>query len=104
MKTIPASKLRAQFSELVKGLETGPITITKHGKAIAILTSPTEASAGLPQPSATTGPSEAFEATTAAREPSDFLSALDCEFSESDDAEFESYLRGILPERDSMPW
>jgi prevent-host-death family protein len=68
MKTITASKFRAQFSELVKGLETGPITITKHGKAIAILTGPSEASAGLPQPSATTGPSEAFEAATDATE------------------------------------
>ena len=76
MKTITASNFRAQFTDLLGDLASGPVEITKHGKPIAILTGPSEASTGLPQPSATTGPSEAFEPTTSPSEAEETLRAI----------------------------
>ena len=40
MKTITASKLRVEFASIIKDLDAGPVHITKHGKTIAVLTSP----------------------------------------------------------------
>ena len=40
MKTITASKLRVEFASIIKDLDSGPVHVTKHGKTIAILSSP----------------------------------------------------------------
>ena len=40
MKTITASKLRVEFASIIKDLDAGPVHVTKHGKTIAVLTSP----------------------------------------------------------------
>ena len=50
MKTISATNLRVQLRDLLADLDTGPVTITKHGKVVAVLSAPVE-------------PVEAIEAT-----------------------------------------
>ena len=40
MKTITASKLRVELASIIKNLDAGPVHVTKHGKTIAVLTSP----------------------------------------------------------------
>tara|TARA_R110000744_G_scaffold36139_4_gene83601 strand:+ start:1933 stop:2316 length:384 start_codon:yes stop_codon:yes gene_type:complete len=50
MKTISATNLRVQLRDLLADLDAGPVTITKHGKVVAVLSAPVE-------------PVEAIEAT-----------------------------------------
>ena len=50
MKTISATNLRVQLRDLLADLDTGPVSITKHGKVVAVLSAPDE-------------PVEAIEAT-----------------------------------------
>ena len=50
MKTISATNLRVQLRDLLADLDTGSVTITKHGKVVAVLSAPVE-------------PVEAIEAT-----------------------------------------
>ena len=69
MKTIAASKFRAQFTELLRDLSTGPVEVTKHGKVIAILTSPDSPVEAIEEPETATDASETPEPVTAAPEP-----------------------------------
>tara|TARA_R110000824_G_scaffold397151_1_gene599610 strand:+ start:1537 stop:2046 length:510 start_codon:yes stop_codon:yes gene_type:complete len=68
MKTITAAAVRAQLTDLIRNLDAGPITITKHGKPIAVLTSPQSAVTAMVEPSPATDASEQAAATTTARE------------------------------------
>ena len=40
-KTTTATLLRFDLAEILRNLHTGPVTITKHGKIVAILSAPT---------------------------------------------------------------
>lgn len=68
MKTITAAAVRAQLTDLIRNLDTGPITITKHGTPIAVLMSPESAEKTMVEPSPATDASEPAAATTTARE------------------------------------
>ena len=45
MKTISATNLRVQLRDLLTDLDTGPVSITKHGKVVAVLSAPVVAPA-----------------------------------------------------------
>tara|TARA_B100001123_G_C14998687_1_gene902616 strand:- start:457 stop:858 length:402 start_codon:yes stop_codon:yes gene_type:complete len=42
MKTISATNLRVQLRDLLADLDSGPVSITKHGKVVAVLSAPGE--------------------------------------------------------------
>ena len=44
MKTISATDLRVKFTDILKDLDSGPVHITKHGKVIAVLNTPSSVS------------------------------------------------------------
>ena len=73
MKTIAASKFRAQFTELLRDLSTGPVEVTKHGKVIAILTSPDSPVEAIEEPETATDSSEATEPVTSPSEAEETL-------------------------------
>ena len=107
MKTISASSLRAQLTDVIAALDSGPVTITKHGRPIAVLTSPhtpVEAEVGPRTATDSSGPSEPV------RSPSEPVKAVSSEEEEEGDdwgdnldEEFESYLSEREPEYD-LPW
>jgi len=41
-KSTTATRLRVDFTDILRTLSTGPVEITKHGKVVAILTAPPE--------------------------------------------------------------
>ena len=45
MKTISATNLRVQLRDLLADLDSGPVSITKHGKVVAVLSAPVAAPA-----------------------------------------------------------
>ena len=100
MKTITASKLRVEFASIIKDLDAGPVHITKHGKTIAVLTSPN---------AAVETPEEPVSMTTTPRAPEPSQSDLDAyddEYEEDDfeaddwdmsmDSDFENYLSKMM--------
>ena len=93
MKTIAASKFRAQFTELLRDLSTGPVEVTKHGKVIAILTSPDSPVEAIEEPSTAT---DAFETTQPVTSPSEPLEDM----SEEEEAAFEAFLSSRERDRD----
>ena len=99
MKTITASKLRVEFASIIKDLDAGPVHITKHGKTIAVLTSPN---------AAVETPEEPVSMTTTPRAPEPSQSAIkayDDDHEEDDfetddwdmsmDSDFENYLSNL---------
>ena len=100
MKTITASKLRVEFASIIKDLDAGPVHITKHGKTIAVLTSPD---------AAVETPEEPVSMTTTPRAPEPSQSDLDAynddheedDFDADDwdmsmDSDFENYLNKMM--------
>ena len=71
MKTISATNLRGQLRDILTGLDDGPVTITKHGKPVAVLAAP-ESPSDTPDEATTTAdmpepdeaPQSVSEATT----------------------------------------
>jgi antitoxin (DNA-binding transcriptional repressor) of toxin-antitoxin stability system len=65
-KSTTATRLRVDFSDILRNLGTGPVQITKHGKVVAILTVPSESPSEAPEStveaSATADTGEASEA------------------------------------------
>ena len=107
MKTISASSLRAQLTDVIAALDSGPVTITKHGKPIEVHTSPhAPVDTGVAPRTATdsSGPSEPV---TSPPEPVKAVPSEDEEegddWGDNLDEEFESYLSENEPEYD-LPW
>ena len=111
MKTISATHLRVQLRDLLADLDSGPVTITKHGKAVAVLSAPVEA---VEVTSTTEDTSEAPDATQSAPEPADEASRWATEEAEDPldefeqrieeiDADFEAYLSKQVPMDRPMP-
>ena len=69
MKTISATNLRVQLRDLLAGLDTGPVTITKHGKVVAVLTAPVVAVEAVEVTPTTEDTSEAPDASQSEPEP-----------------------------------
>ena len=92
MKTIAASKFRAQFTELLHDLSTGPVEVTKHGKVVAILTSPDSPVEAIEAAETATDASETPEPITSPPEPLEAVS----------EADEEDFLR--LDEEESEEW
>lgn len=103
MKTISATNLRVQLRDLLADLDSGPVSITKHGKVVAVLSAPgepVEAVEATPTTEDTTEPPDASQsppepADEAARwgteEAADPLDEFEQRI-EDIDAEFEAYL------------
>ena len=66
MKTISATNLRVQLRDLLADLDTGPVTITKHGKVVAVLSAPVEPVEAIEAAPTTEGTSEATDASQSA--------------------------------------
>ena len=102
MKTITASKFRAQFTELLHDLSTGPVEVTKHGRVVAILTSPDSPVEAIEEPETATDSSEATEPVTSPSEPLEDMSEEDEfeseEWSEDEEAAFEAFLSSRDPD------
>jgi len=49
-KTTTATRLRVDFSDILRNLHTGPVDITKHGKVVAVLAAPEESHTQAPPP------------------------------------------------------
>ena len=102
MKTIAASKFRAQFTELLRDLSTGPVEVTKHGKVVAILTSPDSPVEAIEEPETATDASETPEPITVAPEPLEDTSEEDEfeseEWSEDEEMAFEAFLSSREPD------
>ena len=62
MKTISATLLRVQLRDLLADLDSGPVTITKHGKPVAVLSAPVEPVEAPEAPTPEANPSEAENA------------------------------------------
>tara|TARA_R110002124_G_scaffold25129_10_gene91127 strand:- start:1479 stop:1814 length:336 start_codon:yes stop_codon:yes gene_type:complete len=96
MKTISATNLRVQLRDLLADLDTGPVSITKHGKVVAVLSAPDE-------------PVEAIEATPPTEYIPKALAPPQRELEDEDplddfdrrvedlDADFEAYLSKSMP-------
>ena len=69
MKTISATNLRVQLRDLLADLDTGPVTITKHGKVVAVLSAPVVAVEAVEVTSTTEDTSEAPDASQSPPEP-----------------------------------
>ena len=69
MKTISATNLRVQLRDLLADLDTGPVTITKHGKVVAVLSAPDEPVEAIEVTSTTEDTAEAPDASQSAPEP-----------------------------------
>jgi len=104
LKTIAASKFRAQFTELLRDLSTGPVEVTKHGKVIAILTSPDSPVEAIEEPSTATDAFETTQPVTSPSEPLEDMSEEDEfeseEWSEEEEAAFEAFLSSRERDRD----
>ncbi len=83
MKTVTASNLRVQFTDILKDLSTGPVNITKHGKTIAVLTSPESPVKRVSRVAPTIDPFGSYE------EPSEPVQALINVLSDDEDDEGE---------------
>ena len=69
MKTISATNLRVHLRDLLADLDTGPVTITKHGKVVAVLTAPVVVVEATEVTSTTEDTSEAPDASQSPPEP-----------------------------------
>jgi len=69
MKTISATHLRYLLRELLADPEILPVTITKHGKAVAVLSAPVEPVEAVEVTSTTEDTSEAPDASQSPPEP-----------------------------------
>ena len=69
MKTISATNLRVQLRDLLADLDTGPVTITKHGKVVAVLSAPDEPVEAIEATPTTEDTSEAPDASQSPPEP-----------------------------------
>ena len=69
MKTISATNLRVQLRDLLADLDTGPVTITKHGKVVAVLSAPVEPVEAIEATPTTEDTSEAPDASQSPPEP-----------------------------------
>ena len=100
MKTITASKLRVEFASIIKDLDAGPVHITKHGKTIAILTSPNAAVETPEEPvnmMTTPQPPEPSQSATEAYDDDYGEDDLDAdEWDMSMDSDFENYLNIMM--------
>ena len=114
MKTISATNLRVQLRDLLADLDTGPVTITKHGKVVAVLTAPVVVVEATEVTSTTEDTSEAPDASQSPPEPVD--EAARCATEEAEDpldefeqrieeidADFEAYLSKQVPMDRPMP-
>ena len=101
MKTISATHLRVQLRDLLADLDSGPVTITKHGKAVAVLSAPVEA---VEVTSTTEDTSEAPDASQSEpeEEAADPLDEFEQRIEEID-ADFEAYLSSQVPMDRPMP-
>ena len=106
LKTITASKFRAQFSDLLQDLDSGPVEVTKHGTVVAVLSSPHSPVEVEADQSMTIDPYEQPEPPTSPSEPLETMSVEDEEESEewSEDEErlFEAYLSSQDAEHSSI--
>jgi len=114
MKTISATNLRVHLRDLLADLDTGPVTITKHGKVVAVLTAPVVVVEAVEVTSTTEDTSEAPDASQSPPEPVD--EAAQCATEEAEDpldefeqrieeidADFEAYLSSQVPMDRPMP-
>ena len=69
MKTISATNLRVQLRDLLADLDTGPVTITKHGKVVAVLSAPVVVVEAVEVTPTTEDTSEAPDASQSPPEP-----------------------------------
>jgi len=108
MKTISATNLRVQLRDLLADLDSGPVSITKHGKVVAVLSAPVVAPAEVETASEGEDTPEAPDASQSEPEPTlDKEEAVDPASrwgtEEIDDpldgldAEFEAYLSENMP-------
>ena len=99
MKTITASKLRVELASIIKDLDAGPVHVTKHGKTIAILTSPNTAVETPEEPvSMTTTPQPPEPSQSATEAYDDDHEEDDFETDDWDmsmDSDFENYLSNL---------
>ena len=99
MKTITASKLRVEFASIIKDLDSGPVHVTKHGKTIAILSSPDAAVETPTEPASMTATPKAPERSQTPLEayetPDEEYEFEAGEWSDGLDAEFEAYLSRV---------
>jgi prevent-host-death family protein len=73
LKTITASNFRARFTDLLRDLATGPVEITKHGKVIAVLSSPDSPVEALEEVETATDSAKAPEPVTSPSEAEETL-------------------------------
>jgi len=111
MKTISATLLRVQLRDLLADLDSGPVTITKHGQPVAVLSAPVEPVEASEAPTPEANPSEAESALASPPEAvydtvrwatEESADPLD-EFEQRDedlDADFEAYLSNRHEEPD----
>ena len=69
MKTISATNLRVQLRDLLADLDTGPVSITKHGKVVAVLSAPVGAPAEVEPAPEGEGTLDASDASQSEPEP-----------------------------------
>ena len=69
MKTISATNLRVQLRDLLADLDSGPVSITKHGKVVAVLSAPVVAPAEVETASEGEDTPEAPDASQSEPEP-----------------------------------
>jgi antitoxin (DNA-binding transcriptional repressor) of toxin-antitoxin stability system len=69
MKTISATNLRVQLRDLLADLDSGPVSITKHGKVVAVLSAPGEPVEAVEATPTTEDTSEAPDASQSPPEP-----------------------------------
>ena len=114
MKTISATHLRYLLRELLADPEILPVTITKHGKAVAVLSAPVEPVEAVEVTSTTEDTSEAPDASQSPPEPVDEAARCATEEAadpldefeqriEEIDADFEAYLSKQVPMDRPMP-
>ena len=99
MKTISTINLRVQLRDLLADLDTGPVSITKHGKVVAVLSAPGEPVEAVEVTSTTEDTADALDASQSASEVEEEIDELD-EFeqtAEDLDADFEAYLSKQMP-------
>ena len=101
MKTISATNLRVQLRDLLTDLDTGPVSITKHGKVVAVLSAPSEPVEAVEVTSPTEDTAETPDAPQAASEvEEDNFSEEEedpGEWDEGLDDSFEAYLSQHMP-------
>ena len=96
MKTISATNLRVQLRDLLADLDTGPVSITKHGKVVAVLSAPDEPVKAVEAAPPTGYIPKALAPPQRELEDEDLLGDFDRTF-EDLDADFEAYLSKNMP-------